>query len=77
MSTKFVALLAPKLAVTRKTSAGSQRPATDSDMLMFSLTYIALTFIFRFPSGFTQFRAINRYPCCLFACALVFGGRAS
>ncbi|MGK7915714.1 MAG: hypothetical protein AB4038_09225 [Prochloraceae cyanobacterium] len=44
MSTKFVALLAPKLAVTGLTSAGSQRPATDSDMLIQSTTYIALTF---------------------------------
>ncbi len=52
MSTKFVALLAAKLAVTRLSSAGSQRPATDSDMLMFAITYIALTFVFRFQAWF-------------------------
>ena len=77
MSTKFVALLAPKLAVTRKPSAGSQKPATDSDMLTFSITYIALTSLFRFQSGFTQIRAINSYLCCLLACALVFEELAS
>ena len=43
MNTKFVALLNPRLAVTGNTSAGSQRPATDSYILMSSIIYIALT----------------------------------
>ena len=30
-------------------------------------------YLFHFQSGFTQVRAINPCPCCLFACALVFG----
>ncbi|MGK7896133.1 MAG: hypothetical protein AB4372_21595 [Xenococcus sp. (in: cyanobacteria)] len=29
--------------------------------------------LLRFPSGFTQVKAINCYPCCLFVCALVLG----
>ncbi|MDJ0573557.1 MAG: hypothetical protein QNJ65_00140 [Xenococcaceae cyanobacterium MO_234.B1] len=33
--------------------------------------------MFNFQSGFTQFGAINRYPCCLFTCALVFEELAS
>ena len=43
MNTKFVALLNSRLAVTGLSSAGSQRPATDSDILMLCTIYIALT----------------------------------